>query len=140
MRVPFTKASPPFQPSSIFWSWWSGISLMIRTLIGPRDLLRILRYEEIGDAVGLGLFACVAKIKDWDLVIKTPFGPYEYHITVEKSVYERFGYHRFILRYYHEAVVISKGRTLPDLILQYHRAGTLKNSLNNPNYMDNRSE
>jgi hypothetical protein len=64
MRVPFIKFSF-FQFSSIFSGWWSEISSIIRTFIGPRDFrLRTLKYKEIKDAVGLGLFACVVKIKN----------------------------------------------------------------------------
>ena len=76
-----------------------------------------MRYEEIGDGVGFGIFACVVKIKDWDFVIKTPFDHYKYYMVVEKSVYERFGYYPFILRYYHEVEVISKGGPFLGLVL-----------------------
>jgi hypothetical protein len=69
-----------------------------------------------------------------------PFDPYMHHKAAEKSAYERVGRHPFILRYYHEAEVISKGGRLTGLVLQYHRAGTLENSLNSPNYMDERSK
>ena len=125
---------------SIFSGWWSEISSAIRTLMYPQDFNpKTLRYEEIGDAVGLGSFACVAKIKDRDLVIKTPFDHYKHHMVVEKSAYEYVSHYPFILRYYHKAEVIFKGGTSSGLVLQYHRAGTLENSLNNPDYVDQRS-
>jgi hypothetical protein len=63
-----------------------------------------------------------------------------HHIAAEKSVYERVGRHPFILRYYHKVEVISKGGRLIGLVLQYHRARTLENSLNSPNYIDERSK
>ena len=139
MRIP--SETTPVQLWSVFLGWWSETSSTIRTLIYPQDFnLRTLRYEEIGDAVGLSSFACVAKIKDRDLVIKTPFDRYNHHTAAEKSAYERIGHHPFILRYYHEAEVISKGGRLTGLVLQYHRAGTLENSLNSPNYVDERSK
>lgn len=139
MRIP--SETTPFQIWSVFLGWWSEISSTIGTFIYPQGLnLKTLRYEEIGDAVGCGSFACVAKIKDRDLVIKTHFDRYMHHMAAEKSAYERVGRHPFILRYYHEAEVISKGERLPGLVLQYHRAGTLENSLNSPNYVDERSK
>src|SRR5438046_1898794 len=111
MRVLFTKTSL-FQPMSIFSGWWSEISLAIRSFMYPQDFnLKTLRYKEIGDAVGLGSFTCIAKIKDRDLVIKTPFDHYKHHMVVEKSAYEYVSHYPFILRYYHKAEVIFKGET-----------------------------
>src|SRR6266536_2793065 len=126
MQVPFTKPSP-FQPSSTFWRWWSGIRISIET---PTDLPdfnpRELSYDEIGDAIANGPFAFVAKIKNKALVIKAHFDHYKHHTAVERSVYERIGHHRFILRYHGQADVILRGGRLSGLVLQYHRAGTLK--------------
>ena len=112
---------------------------MIKALGHSADFnRRILKYDEIGDAVGAGSFACVAKLKDLNLVIKTHFDPHKHHMEVEKRAYERLGRHPFILRYYHEVEVTSKGGSFSGLILQYHRAGTLENSLKNRDYEDKR--
>jgi hypothetical protein len=140
MQIPLTKPSP-FQPSSIFWRWWSGIRISIGA---PTDLPdfnpKKLSYDEIGDAIANGSFAFVAKIKNKALVIKAPFNHYKHYTAVERHAYKRIGHHRFILRYYGQADVILKGEKFSDLILQYHRPGTLKDSLNNPNYTDTKSE
>ena len=87
----------------------------------------------------MGSFACVAKLNDWDLVVKTPLSPFEHHLGIEKRIYERIGRHPLILRYYHEVEVTAKGGSFFGLILQYHAAGTVQDSLDNPDYEDKRS-
>jgi len=128
------------QSFTIFRCWLSDVYSTIKALGQSAGFnRRTLKYEEIGDAVGAGSFACVAKLKDWDLVIKTPFYSHKHYMEVEKRVYERLGRHPFILRYYREVEVTSKGGSFSGLILQYHRAGTLEKSLQNPDYEDKRS-
>ncbi|KAF7157480.1 hypothetical protein CNMCM5623_001741 [Aspergillus felis] len=89
---------------------------------------------------GVGCFAQVIKVADTGLVIKETFD----HPVVgnlqptEKRIYERFGHHPFILRYYGE---YCQGNGLPNgLVFEYHRAGTLADNLALSNYPKKRTQ
>jgi hypothetical protein len=99
-----------------------------------------LSYDEIENTITNGSFAFVVKIKNEIYVIKTFFDHYKYYTAVKKNIYERIGYHRFILRYYEQADVIFKEGRFLDLILQYHRIEIFKDLFSNPDYADAKSE
>ena|SRR5438876_8183277 len=83
-----------------------------------------LKYEQI-EGVGFGLFGTVARVIGTELAVKIPSDEAGDHHAVEKRIYERLGYHPFILRYYGETKVVSIEWTMLGLLLQYHPAGTL---------------
>ena len=90
-----------------------------------RDNSNDLTLESV-QGVGMGAFAQVALIPDAGRVVKLSSDGYHTHRAREKSVYERLGFHPYILKYYGEVNLVSIERTIPGLLLQYHPAGTLE--------------
>lgn len=101
------------------------------------QLLKSVNREQL-ELAGVGTFAHVIKIADTGLVIKKPLQhPVLGNLQpIEKRIYERLGYHPFILRYYGE---YHYGDGLPNgLVLQYQAAGTLTENIDLSRYSDKR--
>jgi hypothetical protein len=88
-----------------------------------------IRPDQLDVALGFGEFACVSRVTGTDFVAKIPFSTTSQHIPIEGRIYERLGEHPLILKYYQQAVFISGGETLPALVLQFLKAGTLDKNL-----------
>jgi hypothetical protein len=99
-----------------------------------------ISYDQIDPALGYGTFACVSRITGTNLAVKVPFPDALHHLPVERSIYERLGAHRLILKYYQQTVYITGGQRIPALLLQFLDAGTLEKNLNTPRWKENKTK